>query len=74
MWFVNGIRHRVNGPAIEYATGLKVWYLNGIKQKEEIVKINPYIHLYSFVEQNTELCSICLLNLIDVITFFINLV
>ena len=28
-WFLNGKRHRINGPAIEYANGTKWWYLNG---------------------------------------------
>jgi len=28
-WFLNGERHREDGPAIEYADGDKYWYLNG---------------------------------------------
>ena len=29
-WYLNGKRHRVNGPALEYADGTKEWwYLNG---------------------------------------------
>ena len=28
-WYLNDQRHRVNGPAIEYADGTKCWYLNG---------------------------------------------
>ena len=27
-WFLNGKRHRTNGPAIEYADGSKVWYID----------------------------------------------
>ena len=27
-WYLNGQRHRVDGPAIEYADGSKCWYLN----------------------------------------------
>jgi len=28
-WYLNGQRHRTNGPAIEYPDGEKEWYLNG---------------------------------------------
>ena len=28
-WYLNGQRHRVDGPAIEDADGSKRWYLNG---------------------------------------------
>jgi hypothetical protein len=28
-WFLNGKRHRVDGPACEWADGDKHWYLNG---------------------------------------------
>lgn len=28
-WFLNGERHREDGPAIEHANGDKYWYLNG---------------------------------------------
>ena len=28
-WYLNGERHREDGPAIEYANGDKYWYLNG---------------------------------------------
>jgi len=27
-WYQNGERHRIDGPAIEYANGGKYWYLN----------------------------------------------
>ena len=27
-WFLNGKRHRVDGPAVEYANGTKYWLLN----------------------------------------------
>jgi hypothetical protein len=29
-WWLNGKRHRVDGPAIEYADGSKYWYFNGV--------------------------------------------
>jgi hypothetical protein len=29
IWFLNGKRHRTDGPAVEYADGSKTWYLNG---------------------------------------------
>ena len=28
-WYLNGKRHREDGPAIEYSDGRKLWYLNG---------------------------------------------
>ena len=28
-WWLNGQRHRVDGPAREWADGTKNWYLNG---------------------------------------------
>ncbi len=28
-WWLNGRRHRTDGPAIEWADGDKVWFLNG---------------------------------------------
>ncbi len=28
-WYLNDKRHRVDGPAVEYADGSKSWYLNG---------------------------------------------
>jgi hypothetical protein len=27
-WYHNGLRHRTNGPAIEYANGERIWYQN----------------------------------------------
>lgn len=32
-WYFNGLRHRVDGPAIEYADGNKEWYQNGEKHR-----------------------------------------
>ena len=34
-WFLNGKRHREDGPAIEYADGNKFWFLNGERVTEE---------------------------------------
>ena len=28
-WYLNGKLHRIDGPAIEYASGNKSWWLNG---------------------------------------------
>jgi hypothetical protein len=30
-----GILHREDGPAIEYASGTKAWYLNGVQHRED---------------------------------------
>jgi hypothetical protein len=42
-WFLNGKRHREDGPAIEYADGSRYWYLNGVEYGEEEFnkKISP---------------------------------
>lgn len=33
-WFLNGKRHREDGPAMEYANGTKWWYINGKQYKD----------------------------------------
>ena len=34
-WFLNGKRHREDGPAIECADGAKHWFLNGKRHRED---------------------------------------
>ena len=34
-WYLNGKRHREDGPAIEYPDGTKVWYLNDELHRED---------------------------------------
>ena len=34
-WFLNGKRHREDGPANEWADGSKSWYLNGEPHRED---------------------------------------
>ena len=34
-WYLNGKRHREDGPAIECADGTKSWYLNGKLHRED---------------------------------------
>jgi len=34
-WYLNGKRHREDGPACEYANGDKSWYLNGRYHRED---------------------------------------
>ena len=34
-WYLNGKRHREDGPAVEYASGDKFWYLNGKLHRED---------------------------------------
>jgi hypothetical protein len=34
-WFLNGLRHREDGPAIEWANGDKDWYLNDELHRED---------------------------------------
>ena len=33
-WYLNGERHREDGPACEWAYGTKYWYLNGKVHRE----------------------------------------
>ena len=32
-WYLDGKRHRVDGPAIEWANGTKRWYLDGKRHR-----------------------------------------
>ena len=34
-WFLNGNRHREDGPAIEYSDGTRCWYLNDNLHRED---------------------------------------
>ena len=34
-WFLNGKRHREDGPAVERASGTKEWFLNGLLHRED---------------------------------------
>ena len=34
-WYINGKRHREDGPAIEYADGSKSWYKEGKLHRED---------------------------------------
>jgi antitoxin component YwqK of YwqJK toxin-antitoxin module len=35
VWYLNGKRHREDGPAYEWADGTRVWYLNGQLHRED---------------------------------------
>jgi IS5 family transposase len=37
LWFKNGNLHRTDGPAVEFNTGLKFWFLNGNAVTEQDV-------------------------------------
>lgn len=32
-WWLNGVRHRLDGPAVEYTDGTKFWYQNGKRHR-----------------------------------------
>jgi hypothetical protein len=34
-WYLNGKRHREDGPAVEWSDGSKYWYLNGNRHRED---------------------------------------
>jgi hypothetical protein len=42
-WYLNGKRHREDGPAVEWADGTKCWYLNGEELTEAAYnsRMNP---------------------------------
>jgi hypothetical protein len=37
-WYQNDRLHRLDGPAIEYANGAKIWMIKGIQYTEEKFK------------------------------------
>ena len=34
-WYLNGVRHREDGPAIVKTNGIRMWYLNGRIHRED---------------------------------------
>lgn len=34
-WLLNNLRHRENGPAVEYSDGTKQWYIEGLLHRED---------------------------------------
>ena len=34
-WYKNGLKHRDNGPAIEYYNGTKFWHKNDLKHRDD---------------------------------------
>ena len=34
-WYLNDLRHREDGPAVEYAEGTRYWYLNDKYHRED---------------------------------------
>ena len=46
-WYLNGKLHREDGPAIEYPSGNKLWWLNHVKYTEEEFnrKMSPAIEM-----------------------------
>jgi hypothetical protein len=48
-WWLNGLLHREDGPAVEYADGTKYWYINDIqldcttqKQFEQLMRLRAF--------------------------------
>jgi hypothetical protein len=52
-WFLNGKRHREDGPAIEYVNGDKYWLING-KQLSEAEFLNQTQIIEMTVEEITK--------------------
>ena len=46
-WFLNGKRHREDGPAAELSNGDKLWYLNGkyLTEEEHQAAMNPTVEM-----------------------------
>jgi len=40
-WRVNGLRHRLDGPAIEWANGTREWWVNGLRHPNKEEEILP---------------------------------
>lgn len=34
-WFLDGVRHRIGAPAIEFAIGVDCWFMNGRPHRED---------------------------------------
>ena len=48
-WYLNGKRHREDGPAVEWANGYKAWYLNDNRHRDDgpaIEEANGYKEWY----------------------------
>ena len=50
-WFLNGKKHREDGPAIEYANGYKSWYINGELHREDGPAIEGSCGYYADVDK-----------------------
>jgi hypothetical protein len=46
-WYLNGERHREDGPAMEFEDGTKFWYLNG----EQLTKYGEQLTKSEHAEQ-----------------------
>ena len=56
-WYLNGKKHREDGPAIEGASGTKSWYLNGKRHRADgpaVEGVEGYKHWYLNGERLTE--------------------
>jgi len=55
-WFLNGKRHREDGPAVEWYNGTKQWYLNGKELTEkEFLKRNAPVKELTVAEISEKL-------------------
>jgi len=47
-WYVKTYLHRENGPAIEYSSGEKEWYIKGkrLTKEAKIIKTNLFTKCY----------------------------
>ena len=50
-WRLNGLLHRIDGPAVEFTSGYKAWFLNGKQVKEkDVIDFNPKITEREYIE------------------------
>jgi hypothetical protein len=66
-WLLNGVRHRTDGPAFEWASGDKSWWVNGVRHRTDgpalecadgtmIWYLNGYSYTFDeWLEINTDL-------------------
>ena len=48
-WYLDGKRHRLDGPAVILPNGSKHWFINGIRHRDDgpaIVRANGTVHWY----------------------------
>ena len=50
-WWKNDLDdyHRIDGPAIEWADGAKIWFIDGVPHTEEEFNEHPLVVMHRFL-------------------------